>query len=275
LIVKLFWEGKHHGVKTFTSYFFFILFSFGFNALIQPVKRFFYISPKSNPSFFILLVSFFMLFNTSFIPDVYAVDDFAEKYRNYKTHTREGKAAFNKKDYEKAISHYSNAIRLSPFETTFYNDRGISYYRLEKYKEAIQDFSKVLVIDSRRYSAYVYRGLCHEKSGNYINALKDYTSALGMKPKDASVHNNLAWLYATAKDKQVQDKEKALEHAKKAAMYSNEESAEILDTLARAYFINGEVTDAIEAEKKTLKIEPNNEKFKENLKIYEEVMMKK
>ena len=38
----------------------------------------------------------------------------------------------------------------------------------------------------------------------------------------------------------IQDKAKALEHAKKAAELSKEDNAEISDTLARVYFINGQ-----------------------------------
>jgi tetratricopeptide (TPR) repeat protein len=128
-------------------------------------------------------------------------------------------------------------------------------------------------MDSRRYSAYVYRGLCMEKTGEYIEALKDFTSALGMNPKDAGIHNNLAWLYATAKDEKVRDNAKALEHAKKAAEISSERNAEILDTLARAYFINGMNKEAVEAEQKAVKLSSSNEQFKSNLKSYEKKVL--
>jgi tetratricopeptide (TPR) repeat protein len=127
------------------------------------------------------------------------------------------------------------------------------------------------MLDSRRVGAYVYRGLCREKAGEYADALKDYTTALSMNPKDANIHNNLAWLYATANDEKVKDNIKALEHAVKAAEISNEGNADILDTLAMAYFVNGKVKEAIEAEQKALKLEPENERFKGNLKKYEEV----
>ena len=51
------------------------------------------------------------------------------------------------------------------------------------------------------------------KGGDQEGALKDYNTALGLNPRDPSVHNNLAWLYATAKDEKLQDKVKALEHS--------------------------------------------------------------
>jgi len=198
--------------------------------------------------------------------------DFAKEFHSYQSAVRAGKSAFNKKDYTTAVANYSKAIERSPFEVDLYHDRGVAHYKSGKAQDAVEDFNKVLVMDSRRYSAYVYRGLCHEKSGNYISALKDYTSALGMNPKDAGIHNNLAWLYATAKDEKIQDKAKALEHAKKAAELSNERNAEILDTLARAYFFNGMHKEAVDAEEKAIKLEAGNEGFKENLKEYGKVL---
>lgn len=111
--------------------------------------------------------------------------------------------------------------------------------------KAIEDFDKVIILDPRWSSGYVYRGLCWRKKGNYKGALSDYKRALNLKPKDPGIHNNLAWLYATANDEKFQDKGKALEHAEKAARLSRDTNAEILDTLAQAYFINGKVKEAI------------------------------
>ena len=42
--------------------------------------------------------------------------------------------------------------------------------------------------------------------------------------------------------------------------------------MARVYFINGKINEAIETVKKAMKLEPNNERFKENLKEYEKAM---
>jgi tetratricopeptide (TPR) repeat protein len=205
-----------------------------------------------------------------FISYGHADDKFSEKYRAYQGHVKDGYASFNKKDYQTAIDHYTRAIEMSPFEASHYYYRGLAGYRMGKEGKAIDDFNRAIILDARRSSAYVYRGLCREKRGEYTKALKDYSTALNLNPKDASIHNNLAWLYATSKDEKFQDKNKALEHAKRAAELSNEKNAEILDTLARAYFINGRVKEAIETERKAIELAPYNDGFKENLKVYEE-----
>jgi Flp pilus assembly protein TadD len=168
---------------------------------------------------------------------VYADGEFVERYSAYQGYVQSGLASLEKKDYASAITNYSRAIEMSLFEASHYFNRGIAFYRLGKEKEAREDFNKVIILDPKGSSAYVYRGLCRMKGGEYKDALNDYNRALKLNPKDASVHNNLAWLYAIAKDEKFQDKGKALEHARKAAELSNERNAEILDTLARAYFI--------------------------------------
>jgi len=223
-----------------------------------------------------LILSLSLVITSLFIFASYAYsdDEFAGKYRAYKNYVQSGSAAFQKKDYASAIDNYSKAIEISPFEVTSYYNRGIAYYKSGKEKEAEVDFDKVIILDPRSSSAYVYRGLCKVKGGDYQGALNDYKGALELNPKDASIHNDLAWLYATAKDEKVKDNAKALEHAVKASELSNEKNAEILDTLARAYFINGQVKEAIDAENKALKIEPYNDEFKNKLREYEKAIGK-
>jgi len=127
-------------------------------------------------------------------------DDFSEKHRAYQNDVSAGRTALDKKDYESAIKYFTNAISVSPFEGSNYYDRGVAHYKSGNDKEGVGDFNKALIIDNRRIGAYVYRGLCKERSGQYADALKDYNAAISMNPKDANVHNNLAWLFATAKD---------------------------------------------------------------------------
>jgi tetratricopeptide (TPR) repeat protein len=223
---------------------------------------------------FLMFLSMSIVSGFGFISDIRAEEDFAKRYQGYQQAVSSGKASLNKKDYQAAIEHYTRAIEMSSFVASHYYDRGIAFYRKGDEKKAIEDFDKVIILEPRSSSAYVYRGLCKVKGGEYQGALNDYKKALELNPKDPSIHNNLAWLYATAKDEKFEDKLKALEHAVKAAELSSERSAEILDTLARLYFINGKVSEAIDTEKKALKLEPNNERFKENLKEYQKAIKK-
>jgi tetratricopeptide (TPR) repeat protein len=128
----------------------------------------------------------------------------------------------------------------------------------------------VLLLDSRWQPAYLYRGLAHLNRGEYQQALSDDTAALNLKSDDPTAHNNLAWLYATAKDEKIRNKDKALEHAKQAAMLSHEGNTEILDTLATAYAINGKLQEALATEHKAVQRDPNDQEFKAHLAAYQD-----
>jgi tetratricopeptide (TPR) repeat protein len=218
------------------------------------------------------IIVIFMCLPIIGITSAQANDEFAEQYKAYQQSIKSAQAAFQKKDYPSAITNYSKAIELSPFEINNYYNRGIAFFKSGKEKEAEEDFDRVIVMDPRMSSVYVYRGLCRERLGRYKDALNDYTKALELKPTDAAIHNNIAYLYISANDESFRDKAKALEHAKKAAELSKEKNAEILDTLARAYFINGQIKDAVDTENRALKLEPYNDLFTGRLKEYEKAI---
>jgi len=225
--------------------------------------------PGVSLSCLVMVVSLLMVIGEYFVKIGYANDEFSEKYHTYKDFVQSGSASLQKKDYASAIINYSKAIEMSPFEINNYYNRGIAFFKSRKEKEADEDFDEVIVMDPRMSSAYVYRGLCRERLGKHKDALNDYTKALELNPNDAAIHNNIAYLYVSANHENFRDKAKALEHSKKAAELSKEKNAEILDTLARAYFINGQVKEAIDTENKALKLEPYNDEFKAKLKEYE------
>lgn len=195
-------------------------------------------------------------------------EGFAEQYRAYQSAAEKGKGAFERKDYRSAVEEYSKVIALSPFESESYFRRGVALFMTGKEKEAAADFDKVILMKPRLAQALSYRGLCRERLGEFVAALKDHADALAANPKDPALYNNLAWLYATAGDARVLDPAKSLEYARKAAELSGGNSAEILDTLARAYFINGQIDEAIEAEGRALKLMPGNGGFAGHLREY-------
>jgi len=198
--------------------------------------------------------------------------EFADRYRAYQEHVTAGRAALRESDFPLAIDHLTQAIEMSPFESSHYFDRGLAWYRTGQFESAREDFNKAIILDPKRSAAYVYRGLCQMKQGKYHGALSDYTTALSRNPEDATVHNNLAWLYATAEDETFRDPAKALEHAEKAASLSKEANAEILDTLARAYFMNDKIQEAVDAERKAINLDPQNAEFQKHLESYEQAL---
>jgi Zn-dependent protease with chaperone function len=86
-----------------------------------------------------------------------------------------------------------------------------------------------------------YGALLFEK-GRYSDAETVYRAALTHNPENATVLNNLAWLYATGPSP-FRNPGEALDLALKAVDISP--APIFLDTLAEAYFINGRYADAL------------------------------
>jgi Zn-dependent protease with chaperone function len=93
-------------------------------------------------------------------------------------------------------------------------------------------------------------------------AVDAYEKALQLTPKSAEINNNLAWLLVTAQDKTIRDPERALALARTAALLK--ENGYIIDTLATAYWANGLVEEAVAAQIKAIRLDPNNRAYYQN-----------
>lgn len=102
----------------------------------------------------------------------------------------------------------------------------------------------------------------------YGRAIQAYEDALRKQPDFAAAHNNLAWLYATCDDPNYRDPGAALQHAKRAVQLSNWQEVEFVDTLAEAYFANGDYHDAVEVQKRALALDPNDQQLQAHMRRY-------
>jgi len=83
-----------------------------------------------------------------------------------------------------------------------------------------------------------------------------YQQVLQGNPNNVTALNNLAWLYATTKNAPPGAKKRSLALSLKAAAIKQEPF--ILDTLAEAYFINGEKEKALQAIEAAIALHPDN-----------------
>lgn len=93
----------------------------------------------------------------------------------------------------------------------------------------------------------------------YDKAFSAYEHALSLAPDHPELLNNLAWLLLTAQDPAVLNPPRALRLAQQAALIS--QSAHVLDTLATAYWANGQREKAIAVEKEALERAKGNAQF--------------
>ncbi|MGZ3412712.1 MAG: tetratricopeptide repeat protein, partial [Isosphaeraceae bacterium] len=63
-----------------------------------------------------------------------------------------------KREYDKAIADYDEAIRIDPKHARAYNNRGLAWYARGDYGKAIADHTEAARLDSKYAIAPTYRG---------------------------------------------------------------------------------------------------------------------
>lgn len=113
---------------------------------------------------------------------------------------------------------------------------------------------------------YLQLAQLHYNQGRWHRAKEAYEKSLQLDPRQADALNNLAWLLLTCPDKRLLNAKRALRLAQTAVTIR--EAHYILDTLAEALFQNRRFKEAMEAEKRALKLAPANLKaeYQERLK---------
>jgi lipoprotein NlpI len=96
-----------------------------------------------------------------------------------------GIAYDEKKDFDRAIADFTEAIRLDPKYAAAYDNRGNAYNAKGDFDRAIPDYTEAIRLDPKNAFAYRHRGLAYFYNGNFAKALADLGQASGLDPKDA------------------------------------------------------------------------------------------
>ena len=102
----------------------------------------------------------------------------------------------NEGHYDKAIYHYTRALRLKPRQATIYNHRGNCYSYKAEFDRAIGDYNKAVELEPNDPVAYNNRAHTYVKKDEFGRAIQDYNRAVELNPNLAGVYFNLgvAWL---------------------------------------------------------------------------------
>lgn len=91
---------------------------------------------------------------------------------------RQGNDAFDREEYDTALSYYTKSIKLEPNSFEIYNNRGNTYACKGEYGEAIADFDRALKLNPNFAMPYYNRGFIYAHQNKYDQAIADFDRAL-------------------------------------------------------------------------------------------------
>lgn len=118
------------------------------------------------------------IISSSPLPDADSDMDTAELLKE------KGNAAYKGKQWNKAVSFYTEAIKLNDANATYYSNRAAAYLELGCYQQAGEDCSKAISLDKKCVKAYLRRGTSKESLFSYKEALEDFKHALVLEPQN-------------------------------------------------------------------------------------------
>ena len=171
---------------------------------------------------------------------------------------------------DEAIDEFREAIRIGPDSSTIHYELGIALDDQGKLEGAIAAYREAIRIEPTWPLPRTNLGRTLARRGKLEEAIAEFRQAIQIMPNYAGSHNELAWLYATAKDPGLRNPVKALRYAKQAVELDGERTPAYLDTLAEAYYVNNQFDKAMEMEKKAISLKPDNKFYKEQLRKFEQ-----
>jgi tetratricopeptide (TPR) repeat protein len=191
-----------------------------------------------------------------------------------------GRAYYNERAYDQAVSCFSQAIYANPDFFQAWNMRGLSLALLEKYPEAIKDYDQAILLNPNYVKALNNRGWAYYKQRNYQLALQDLNEAVSLAPNAprpliaraytylkmnqpgpalndmnlvleqlpnfASGLNFVAWIMAISSEDDLRNGARAYEKALQACELTNWKKWQFIGTLAAAAAEKGDFGLAVE-----------------------------
>jgi tetratricopeptide (TPR) repeat protein len=144
----------------------------------------------------------------------------------------------------------------------YWTFRGIAWKAKKEYDKAIADFNEAIRLDPKDALAYYNRGVVWGDKKEYDRAIADFNEAIRLDPKDALAYGSRAWIWATCPDPKHRDGKRAVESATRACDLSDWKAAYALGTLAAAYAESGDFAKAVEYQEKAHKLYSDEDKKK-------------
>jgi tetratricopeptide (TPR) repeat protein len=111
-----------------------------------------------------------------------------------------GNTNYNAKNYDQAISNYTEAIRILPNFANAYYWRGLSYFQKKDYDSAISNHTEAIRINPNDAVAYYWRSEAYYDKNEFDRVIADCTQAIHINPKYANAYFGRGNAYVNKKD---------------------------------------------------------------------------
>lgn len=106
-----------------------------------------------------------------------------------------GVEAFKKKEYDKSIAMYKDAVNIAPQYTLAHYNMGNTYYEMGIFDKALDCYQKVIDINPSDQFSYYNIAMSYYKKEDFKSAVEYYNKAVSISPGDYSVHYNLGKVF--------------------------------------------------------------------------------
>jgi peroxiredoxin len=138
-------------------------------------------------------------------------------------------------------------------------------FRSQDWDEALDILDEMLEIDkgNSELKRYMFIVLCRQ--GEHPDEIAELAGKIAKDNDDAETLNLLAWEMLTCKDLACRNPVLSMQIAERAYAASDDKDGHITDTLARAYYVAGELEEAIQLQKEAI-AKAKGTQFEEDLK---------
>jgi tetratricopeptide (TPR) repeat protein len=153
-----------------------------------------------------------------------------------------------------ALKDFSEAIKLDPGYAWAYAQRADIYSRKKDQDKALEDVNKALAAKPNFVEGYRLKAWVLNRMGRCKDASDVFLKVEKLSPNDAWSMQDKAWFLLTCPDERLQDSSKAMALAKKAMELTGGKDGLVHETLAEAYFRQGDPLKAVEHQKKAIQL---------------------
>ncbi|KAK7463303.1 hypothetical protein BaRGS_00038104 [Batillaria attramentaria] len=168
-----------------------------------------------------------------------------------------GNAAYKKKDFETALSHYEKAFELDPTNITFLTNCAAVFFEQKEYDKCIAECDKAVEIGREHRADFTLIAKAFARAGNACVKKEDYRTALTYFNKSLSEHRAED---VVKKAKEVEAKLKEQERLS----YINPELAQQEKEKGNACFQKGDYPTAVKHYTEAIKRNPEDAKLFSN-----------